>query len=203
MTPEVTGAVVGEPHGPAPVWGCVLIGGRSTRMGSPKHLLRHAGLTWLELIVEQFRGQVERVVLAGQGEIPSSLVSLPVIPDAPGLMGPLAGVLAVFRQYSQCSWLVAACDLPRLEGEALSWLLGCRGPGVRAVLPDLMGDGQVEPLLAYYDCSCRDLLEEIAASGSYKLSGLVGRPGIITPQPSAHLLGSWRNMNRPEDIDRQ
>ena len=172
-------------------------------MGSPKHLLRHDGLTWLELIVQQFRGQVERVVLAGRGEIPSSLGSLPVIADVPTLKGPLAGVLAVSRQYPQTSWLVAACDLPRLEREALAWLLGCRGPGVRAVLPDLMGDGQVEPLLAYYDCSCRDLLEELVACGINKLSGLVGRPGIVTPRPPAHLLGSWRNMNRPEDIDRQ
>lgn len=172
-------------------------------MGSPKHLLRQDGMTWLELIVRQFLGHVERVVLVGQGEIPSSLGRLPVVADVPGLAGPLAGILAVFRQYPQCSWLVAACDLPRLEQEALAWLLGCRSPGVRAVLPDLMGDGQVEPLLAYYDCSCRDLLEELAARGIHKLSGLVGRPGIVSPRPPAHLLGSWRNMNCPEDIDSQ
>lgn len=202
MAPEVTVAVAGEPHGLAPVLGCVLIGGRSTRMGRPKHLLRHDGLTWLELIVGQFQGQVERVVLVGQAEVPSSLARLPVIADVPGLRGPLAGVLAVFRQYPQSSWLVAACDLPHLEREALAWLLSCRGPGVRAILPDLMGKGQVEPLLAYYDCSCRDLLEELAAGGIPKLSGLVGRSGIVTPQPLAHLQGSWRNLNCPEDIDK-
>jgi molybdopterin-guanine dinucleotide biosynthesis protein A len=186
--------------GAAPVWGCVLIGGKSSRMGSPKHLLRRDGLTWLELIVQQFQGQVEQVVLVGQGEIPPSLAGLPVVADVPGLQGPLAGVLAVFRQQPRVSWLVAACDLPCLERSALEWLLGCRGPGVRAVLPDLMGDGQVEPLLAYYDCSCRDLLEEVAAGGANRLSGLVGRTGVITPRPPASLQGSWRNVNRPEDI---
>lgn len=201
MMPEVTGTVAGKPHGPAPVRGCILIGGRSTRMGRPKHLLRRDKLTWLELIVRQFQGQVERVVLAGQAEIPPSLARLSVIADVPGLKGPLAGVLAVFRQYPQSSWLVAACDLPHLEREALAWLLSCRGPGVRAILPDLMGNGQVEPLLAYYDCSCGDMLEELAASGISKLSGLVGRPGVVTPQPPAHLQGSWRNLNCPEDID--
>lgn len=171
-------------------------------MGRPKHLLRRGGLTWLELIVQQFQGQVEQVVLVGQGEVPPSLAGLPVIADAPGLEGPMAGVLAVFRQQQQVSWLVAACDLPCLQSAALAWLLDCRSPGVRAVLPDLQGNGQVEPLLAYYDCSCRELLEELAADGLRKLSGLVGRPGVLTPQPPAYLQDSWRNVNRPEDIDK-
>jgi molybdopterin-guanine dinucleotide biosynthesis protein A len=190
-----------KPEGEVPVWGCVLIGGRSTRMGTPKHLLRRDGLTWLELIVHQLQGQVEQVVLVGQGEIPASLARLPVVVDAPGLQGPLAGVLAVFRYQPGVSWLVTACDLPCLERAALAWLLGGRGPGVRAVLPDLMGRGQIEPLLAYYDCSCRDLLEELAAGGQNRLSGLAGRPGIVTPQPPGHLQGSWRNLNCPEDIE--
>jgi molybdopterin-guanine dinucleotide biosynthesis protein A len=202
MVREMTTAFSGRPSGPAPVWGCVLIGGKSIRMGSPKHLLRRDGLTWLELIVQKLQGQVEQVVLVGQGEIPPSLARLSVVADIPGPQGPLAGVLAVFRQQPRVSWLVAACDLPCLERDALAWLLNCRGPGVHAVLPDLMGNGQVEPLLAYYDCSCRNLLEELAVSGLNKLSGLVGRPGVITPQPPAHLQGSWRNINRPEDIDR-
>jgi molybdopterin-guanine dinucleotide biosynthesis protein A len=203
MVDNMTAGLSGQAHGPVPVWGCVLIGGKSTRMGSPKHLLRRNGMTWLELIVQQFQGQVEQVVLVGQGEIPPPLARLPVVADVQGLQGPLAGVLAVFQQEPRVSWLVTACDLPCLERAALAWLLNCRGPGVHAVLPDLMGNGQVEPLLAYYDYSCRDFLEELAASGIDKLSGLVGRPGVITPQPPASLQGSWRNMNRPEDIDRR
>lgn len=201
MGPEIKSEGSDLPPGTVPVWGCVLIGGRSARMGTPKHLLHRDGLTWLELIVRQLQGQVEQVVLVGQGEIPVSLARLPVVADAPGLQGPLAGVLAVFRHRPRVSWLVAPCDLPFLEREALEWLLGCRGPEVRAVLPDLMGKGQIEPLLAYYDCSCRDLLEELAAGGQNRLSGLAGRRGIVTPQPPVHLRSSWRNLNRPEDLD--
>lgn len=186
--------------GPAPVWGCVLIGGRSTRMGRPKHLIPMQGQTWLELIVRQFQGLVEQVVLVGRGEAPPSLAALPVLTDVPGLQGPLAGVLAAFRGHPQASWLVAACDMPYLEREALLWLLSCRGPEVRAVIPDLLGDGQVEPLLAYYDRRCRDLLEGLAAGGSARLSRLAGQAGVVTPQPPAQLHGSWRNLNCPADL---
>lgn len=183
-----------------PVWGCVLIGGGSTRMGRPKHLLRLGGITWLELIVGRLSGQVEQVILAGRAEIPPALASLPMVDDVPGLRGPLAGVLSAFRQQPGVSWLVTACDLPCLESAALDWLLRFRTPAVRAVLPDLQGNGRLEPLLAYYDQSCRELLEELAASGQRRLSALAGRPGVLTPQPPPHLLGCWRNMNRPEDI---
>lgn len=185
-----------------PVWGCVLIGGASTRMGRPKHLLRRNGSSWLELIVHQFQGYVEEVVLVGSGEVPSALGKLSRIADVPGLQGPLAGLLAAFRQQPQVSWLVAACDLPCLDGAALAWLLSYRRPALRAVLPDLQGDGMLEPLLAYYDRSCRQLLEELAAAGQSRLSGLAGRPGVLTPQPPPQLRDSWRNLNRPEDLAR-
>jgi molybdopterin-guanine dinucleotide biosynthesis protein A len=170
-------------------------------MGRPKHLLQRDGVTWLELIVHRLRDKVERVVLVGEGAVPPALAHLPVVSDVPGVKGPLAGVLAVFRYQPGVSWLVVACDLPYLDAAALDWLLHCRLPQVRAILPDLQGDGRVEPLLAFYDCSCGNVLEELAGDGLLKLSGLVGKPGVITPRPPAELHDSWRNLNCPEDIE--
>lgn len=198
MDPEMKKQDFDEFSGP--VWGCVLIGGRSSRMGRPKHLISRGGKTWLEWIVGRLQGQVEQVVLVGRGDIPPALSRLQVVDDVPGLQGPLAGVLAVFRQLPRLSWLVAACDLPYIEEKALAWLLSFRGPQVRAVLPDLRGHGQLEPLLAYYDHSCCDLLEEIAASSEHRLSALAGREGVVTPQPPPHLRGAWRNINCLEDL---
>ena len=182
------------------VWGCVLIGGKSTRMGTPKHLLESNGVTWLELILSRLQERTEKVVISGKGAIPGSLQDITVVHDIPDLQGPLAGILALFQKYPGKSWLVAACDLPDIEVAALDWLLGYRGPDVRAVLPDLNGDGQVEPLLAYYDHSCLDLFEKAASSGLMRPGGLVGKPGVITPQPPVVIRSSWRNVNSQEDL---
>jgi molybdopterin-guanine dinucleotide biosynthesis protein MobB len=183
-----------------PVWGCVLIGGKSSRMGSPKHLLQRAGKTWLEQAVANLATQVKQVVISGSGQIPETLSALPRVPDAPGLAGPLAGILAVMRWQPAVSWLVTACDLPDVEPESLQWLLEQRRPGRRAVLPDLRGTGQLEPLLAWYDFRCRPLLENIAASGSLRLHALAEQEGMYRAQPPAHLHGSWRNVNTPEEL---
>lgn len=169
-------------------------------MGTPKHLLKRNNQTWLEWTVAKLRSRVETVVISGAGPLPSSLAGVPVVHDVPGLDGPLAGLLAVFRAQPDVSWLVTACDLPQLDVKALDWLLQERKDGVKAVLPDLLGNGQVEPLLAYYDCTCRDLLEALAGTGSLRLAELVGKPGVVTPQPPGALRGSWRNVNSPEEL---
>ncbi|MCI5149713.1 MAG: hypothetical protein D3916_10065 [Candidatus Electrothrix sp. MAN1_4] len=92
----------------ASVWGCILIGGKSSRMGRPKHLIQENEKTWLEQAVEILSPHVEQVVLSGSGEVPATLASLAQVPDAPGLAGPLAGILSVMRWQQTASWLVMA-----------------------------------------------------------------------------------------------
>lgn len=184
-----------------PVWGCVLIGGKSSRMGHPKHLLTQDGLTWIERTIALLRSRVEQVVIAGAGALPVSLNTVRRLDDIPGLGGPLAGILAAFRGYPDVSWVVTACDLPFMQAEALQWLLDCRSSGVVAIMPDLALDGRIEPLLAYYDRACRPLLEEMAASGQRRLNRLREAAGVITPQPPLSVRPSWRNINTPQDLD--
>lgn len=184
-----------------PVWGCVLIGGRSSRMGTPKHLIELGGQSWVERTVAVLGQVVEQVVVAGGGELPPSLRTLPRVADIAELGGPLAGILAVLRAYPAVSWLVVACDQPDMHPDALRWLLSSRAPGVLAVLPDIAGNGRVEPLLAYYDQAMRPVLEEMAASGHRRMNRLQSVAGVISPCPPAHLHGSWLNINTPGELD--
>lgn len=170
-------------------------------MGTPKHLLKLDGQSWVERTVAVLGQVVEQVVVAGGGELPASLHPLPRVADIADLGGPLAGILAVLRAYPTVSWLVVACDQPDMHSDALRWLLSYRAPGVLAVLPDIAGNGRVEPLLAYYDQTMRPVLEEMAASGHRRMNRLQSVPGVISPCPPAHLHGSWLNINTPGELD--
>jgi len=183
-----------------PVWGAVLIGGQSSRMGRPKHLLEVGGVTWVERTVDLLGPKVEQVVISGKGELPAGLRDLPRIEDAPGTCGPLAGILSLLRWQPWCGWLVAATDQPFINADALAWLLSQRRLGVRAVLPDLRGNGKVEPLLAYYDPRCQGMLErEAMVSPSPRPGCLKSMPGVLTPQPPEQLRDCWRNVNTREE----
>lgn len=183
------------------VWGAVLIGGKSSRMGQPKQMLRdHRGVTWVERIVGQLTTVVDRVILLGKGEVPDNLQHLDRIPDCPGIQGPMAGIVAAMRWQPEVSWLVAACDMPAIHNEALDWLLGSRIPGIWGTVPRHSQSGRLEPLLAYYDHRSRALFEGIMSRGEMKTRSICTSSKIITPEIPDHLTGSWMNCNTPDDL---
>jgi molybdopterin-guanine dinucleotide biosynthesis protein A len=185
-----------------PVWACVLIGGRSSRMGRPKHLITDdSGVTWLQRIMGLLQFQVHGIVLSGKGEVPEGLEPTIRLPDIPGLAGPLAGILSAMRWNPTASWLVVACDMPDIMEEALTWLLARRRPGVWGTLPRLQKDGPVEPLLAHYDFRCRPLFEDMAERGHLRIGMVADHPKIETPPVPRQLLPSWRNVNTPADLE--
>jgi molybdopterin-guanine dinucleotide biosynthesis protein MobB len=183
-----------------PVYGCVLIGGQSQRMGRCKHLLPHAsGGTWLDYIVGHLQQACAHVVIVGRGDIPGSLASVSRLPDAPDAKGPLAGILAAMRWMPHSNWLVSACDLPQLSMEALNWLLALRGPGIYGALPRLKRSPGLEPLLAFYSGRCRRLIEVQVAQDDFCPLSLARHSRVITPRIPSGLAHSWHNVNSPEE----
>ncbi len=185
-----------------PVYGCVLVGGASRRMGQAKHLLTRAdgtGETWLHRTIQILQPCCQQVVLAGCAEIPEDLRHLPRLPDSPGVNGPLAGLLSAMRWAPRVGWLLTACDMPRLNTEAVRWLLARRSPGVWAVVPRHPWSGRVEPLLAWYDFRSRLLIESIAATNQSPGLGQVARhPKIHSVPIPAALAHAWNDADTPE-----
>jgi len=192
----------------SPPWGCLLIGGKSSRMGRPKHLLPLAdGSLWLERTAALLRPRVAGVVLVGAGEIPASLAALPHLEDAQsahgtaqglaqGLaQGPLAGIVAAFHFQPQASWLVLACDMPLVSEAALNWLLAAREPSDWAVMPRLAEDARPQPLFAWYGRECGPLFEKRLALGAMRLHDLAAHPRIRSPLVPASLAEAWCNVN--------
>jgi molybdopterin-guanine dinucleotide biosynthesis protein A len=184
-----------------PVFGGVLIGGSSARMGQAKSLLCYKGKTFVELVVAVLRERVERVVLLGEGQVPAASSDIARLPDAPGLAGPLAGILAALRWQREACWMVVACDLPLLRVAALDWLLAQRRPGRWAILPRV-GPERVEPLLAIYEPESLALLEQIVERGHRSPRHLEGLPAVHSPTPPTALHDCWTNVNTPEDFQR-
>ncbi len=176
-----------------PVFGAVLIGGKSTRTAQPKHLIEVNGKCLLEHTIDQLKDVVDEVVVVGAGEMPSHL-SAARLPDVLDLSGPLSGILAATRWAPHASWLMCGCDLPQLSTDALRWLLNQRTAGVWGVLP-YPGKKGVEPLLAYYDWRAGRLFEDIAADGKRAPHLIAQHEKVSTPCPSVALTSAWMNVN--------
>ncbi len=153
--------------------GLVLAGGRSVRMGADKSVLRHPDGRPLarrgaDLLAEAGCSRV-LVSLRHDQEIPDGIPSrgeIGLVRDpAGGSNGPLSGILAAMELHPDADWLVAACDLPRLDAATLAHLLAARRGGEVFLSYRSEFDGLPEPLCAYYSRESRPLLAQAVAGG--------------------------------------
>jgi len=184
-----------------PLLAGVLVGGESTRMGSPKQLLDHGGRTLVHRAIDGLGAVAADPVLLGSGRVPGDLAGNRQLADTPGIAGPLGGLVAALRWAPNAAWFVVACDQPLITGDAVDWLLAQRRPGRWAILPRL-GDGPVEPFLAVYEPQALILLERLARSGAVGPWRIAGHEKVVSPEPPAEFAESWRNVNTLEDFER-
>ncbi|MFV0437183.1 MAG: molybdenum cofactor guanylyltransferase [Desulfopila sp.] len=191
-------------HGLRPVWACILIGGQSSRMGRPKHLLcnERDGDTWLERTVSLLTPLVTGIALAGGGELPATLSSRPRLCDVIGASGPMAGILAAQRWQPTVSWLLLACDMPGLSTAAVRWLLAQRQLGRWAVVPRLGEKEKVEPLFAVYEPQSALFFERMHCRGVGRISRIAEYRRVEVVKVAAELQSAWRNINTPEELSR-
>ncbi len=184
-----------------PVWGCILIGGKSSRMGRPKHLIEdEKNTTWLERTAGVLRPLVDGLVVSGAGLLPEKLEHLVRLADIPGVVGPLTGVLAACRWQPTVSWLFVACDMPHITPEAIQWLLSGRRAGCWGRVPRLEGSNHCEPLLACYDFRAGHLFEEQFYNGNLRIGAAAAHPKIENPVIPAVLHSGWQNINTPDEL---
>lgn len=175
----------------------ILVGGASRRMGRPKAALPIGDETLAGRIAGIVASRVREVVLLGAGpaEVGGAWATLA---DAPGVAGPLGGILAALREFPDGRWLIVATDMPRVSLSALDWLLGEAGAGRIAVLPR-RGSGIVEPLFAVYETAARTVMERLVAEGVRGPHRLADEPGVHTPTIPVSLESAWMNVNTPAE----
>ena len=185
----------------SPVWACILIGGKSSRMGQPKHLIEDTGKrTWLEKEMKILAPRVDKVVVSGAGRLPEKLGELTRLDDIAGVAGPLTGIVAAMRWQPMVSWLLVACDMPHLSRQAIQWLLNQRHAGCWGLVPQLAGSTRAEPLLAWYDYRAGPLFEEQLVRNNLRIGAVAAHPRIGNPVIPEHLQQSWQNINTPDQL---
>jgi glutamate dehydrogenase (NADP+)/cyclic pyranopterin phosphate synthase/molybdopterin-guanine dinucleotide biosynthesis protein A len=184
-----------------PVYACILIGGKSRRMGQPKHLLKVDGISWVERQTALLKPLVERVVVAGSGDLPETCSGLDRLADVTDAEGPLAGILAAMRWQPDVSWLIAACDMPLISPEAIQWLLAQRHPGRHAIQPRLRADALVEPLLACYEPQALIALQSMVRHAEHSPAQLSHRCPVFSPVVPDELHKCWNNINNNHELE--
>jgi len=189
-----------HPKPPAPLAAAVLIGGRSARMGRPKHLLPVDGKSLIERTVALVAEVVPRVVIAGAGTLPDSLEMLPRMADERPDAGPLAGIVSAMQALPGHALLVLSCDLPRMSAAALRWLVAERVIHCLATVPR-GSDREYHCLAAIYEPHAITALVEMLDRGMGPIA-LLQSPDVHPPRVPAELEHCFADTDSPEEWDR-
>jgi molybdenum cofactor guanylyltransferase len=169
--------------------GVLLVGGASTRFGSPKPLARLEGRTLAEIGWETLAFCDERFAV---GKLADGLeLPFPVVDDGSDVRAPIAGMVAGLRRAANDVCVILPVDTPGIAAEHL------------AALADACLDAAVPesgPLPgAYRRSTALPVLERRLASRDLALRGALDELDVqLVRLPTPALV----NVNTPGDLDR-
>jgi len=168
--------------------GVLLVGGASTRFGSPKALAERDGLTLAEHAWATLEFCAERIAV---GKATDGL-ELPfvVLDDGSDTRAPIAGVVAALRAAAHELTVILPVDMPRVDSATLE------------LLADACGDvaiPQTGPLPGAYRRTALAVLERNLAVGELSLRTALDEVDTRVVRIDPDLLA---NVNTPDDLAR-
>lgn len=154
-----------------PLYGLVLAGGKSERMGRDKAFLAYHGqaqYVYLSGLLNRFCDKVY-VSYNGTGEL-----TAPVITDRPAYsgIGPMAGLMTAMEK-TEGAWIVIAVDYPLITEAEIMDLVYHRDRRAVATVYYNPQTGFYEPFLGIYEACFRDLLKEEISNKRYSVQDIL------------------------------
>ncbi len=180
----------------------ILVGGKSTRMGTDKAFVLLDARTLLSRMLDLARQLTSNVHLVGD---PAKFASFaPTIEDTFPGCGPLGGIHAALCSSRTHLNVILAVDVPFVSLALLDYIIS-RATGSNANVTLARAAGGFQPLCAVYRRSFADAAENALRAGHYKIDTLF-TPVSTQVIEEAELAASgfspriFRNLNTPEEL---
>lgn len=182
------------------LYGLVLAGGKSRRMGQDKARLMRDGQSQLAYTVQLLENFVDRVFVSTRADQrdEAERKQFEQIIDRYQDIGPVAGILSAMEEFPEMDWLVVACDLPNIDAQTLSQLLLNRSGEKPFTAFTSSHDGLPEPLCAVYSSGSAGIVRRFVADNVVcPRKILIRSDTLLLEQVNPHALD---NVNTPDDL---
>jgi molybdenum cofactor guanylyltransferase len=159
--------------------GVILAGGKSSRMGSNKALLRINGKTFIEYIAGTLRHVVSDIIIIADQREEFEFLALPIYPDIYKDHGPLGGIHSAFMHTDTPEIIAVTCDMPLVEASLVVSLLIAPLDADAAFFSDA---GFIYPFPGLYRRTCLPQLEQNLGAKKNSVIGLI-RMLTVTAYP--------------------
>ncbi|MDQ1143495.1 molybdopterin-guanine dinucleotide biosynthesis protein A [Bacillus sp. SORGH_AS 510] len=154
----------------------ILSGGKSSRMGTNKALLKINEKTNIERIADTLKPLFDDIILVTNNPESYEFLGLKMIKDYYPGMGPLAGVHAGLTHSDYDVNFIVACDMPFVSGELAQALVRFCGE-YDAVIPVI--DGKQHPLFAVFKKEIAGKVAESIEEGTLRMKHLLDRLQVL------------------------
>lgn len=181
------------------LYGLVVCGGVSTRMGTDKGMLVYHGKPQMFFLYEMLAGICDKVFIACRKEqaaqIPEQYAQ---IPDRECYRdtGPVAALLSAFDQWPEASFLAVGCDYPFLEKKHLQHLVSFANRYHRSVAFCQEGTDIIEPLIAVYQHNISHHLASCFKQGNHSLRRILMSWDTLAVTPENNCV--IQSVDKPE-----
>jgi len=184
------------------LYGLVLAGGESSRMGHDKALINYHGLPQAKYLLQTLESlSIKSFLSCREDQVNRpGFTNVPMITDRFLGFGPLGGILSAMAEHPGKAWLVIACDLPFVSQLNISKLISTRDPLMQATAIFNHERKQFEPLFAIYEPSIYSRMLHFLGEGAHCPQKVLFNASIkrIELQAQSFL----ENANTPEEKER-
>lgn len=181
-----------------PIYGLVLAGGKSQRMGKDKGQIEYHGKPQRVFMADVLNEICDETFLSVRSSENEAPADYPFLADTFQDLGPFGAIVSAFRHQPNAAWLVVACDLPLLDLETFDFLVKNRNPSAVATAFNSPVNQFPEPLISIWEPKSYPILLQFLAQGfSCPRKVLINSEVHLLDAPDGQKL---MNVNRPEEL---
>ncbi len=181
----------------------ILVGGKSSRMGTNKAFLQLKGKTFIELQIELLRGMFDEVIISVNTPLEYEYLKLPVFTDIYPDKGPLGGIYTSLINSSSLHTFMLACDMPFVGPELINHLKDLTNE-YDVVIPK--SEKGLEPLHAFYSKNCIDPIKRALDENNLRIISFFPHVKVKVVEldslaASDSFKNSIKNLNTRDDYE--
>jgi len=154
--------------------GAIIAGGKSTRMGVDKAMIKLNQDTFLQKAISLIASFTNNIFISSNRSYPK--IDFPIIKDTIIGIGPLGGIQAILKAIPTQKVLLIPVDTPLLNEKVIQYILD-NSDFEKEIIICKTHDG-VQMLIGIYDVSLLPLIENQIKSKDYKLSNLLKKANV-------------------------
>ncbi len=197
------------------ITGCILAGGKSSRYGTDKALIRIGEQTLIEKTAHELSSVFSRMLIVSNSTETCEFLNFPVYPDIIRNIGPLGGIHSALTHAETDKVFLISCDLPYMTADFIHFIAVHHSESP-IILP--VTNGIIQPLCGLYSKSCLPvIMKMIGKEGAHTYPDEPKKwkysPLVLIEEMKAELIDVkahypaydeklFYNINHPEDYEK-